>query len=638
MPTTAHDRLRSAPEQREFPLRRKYTRKPSAATARPLSLRREQTLTQANFVRSSSARSRGTTDDSYQEDDGDYLESRPRKKAKRRRTERSASQTTVTQNWRNYREIYGECDHSRVDGGDDSHKADDTTDSDGALVSAEEYNHDLSQSSSTVKMSALNHGTFDYAEHLLSIASSARYPTALNSASSDVGSPSTRPTSAGSGMAFVTPRKPRRTVVPSSETPSTLYLSRQTSYTDLVCQSSPLTERSTNTASAKQRDPLPAAKGRCQTPENLETLGLKVEGDGVHEAARNSARTLQRATTIQDSDDDNIDIHDFESPSAEDAHRERQKNVPISRPMPHLRWATTIQESQAGSEAEELAAGSQQDDYDPIFQQTFDPVMTALDRDAARFGRSDTQFTALPEAASALLAEESGNTFHTTTKAPKALASQNAHSTASTQSEDSQSRETSPGLKGGSKMRTIEPAGNATLSRGLELGTGRAWKTRRRGQTARWLSGGDCIEPEEDSTESAITHEWAGDDVHVPPNSRALDQDGDDVIADSPTSSLHSQVSLEAEQFMEETDRIPQSQISTVMPTQLSRPGSPHGHQPAPQQSVSTIATDMPSSSPFPLPPRTSSGYGLGVATQDFSLPPPPQLSSPVMKSLENSM
>lgn len=622
--TTVHSRLKSAPKQDTFTPLRKSTRR-RRTTAQPLPLLREQTLTQIDFVRSSSHHSRDISDDG-DDDYEEHLQKPPKKKAKRNNKERSASQTTVTQNWRNYVKIYGEENWTLAERDDSSGEVAALLDDDESNVSLENHrfeiadpnddmapagidDHELLPTSAVDGAHDLRGGTFDYAEHLLSITSLARSSKILRLGSSDVKGPSTRPMSAGSATAtaFATPRKNRRTVVPSSETPSSLQLSRHKEYSGDFYQQSPLKERSSNITPAKQSNPFFPERSRCPTQKLFETLTQDVDDSSMGDAAWSArlaftprkpatpvSRSLQRATTIQDSqDDDDLDLITSKSASATEANRVRQKTSLDSEPMRSPKRTTTVQDSQAQSDVEDLEAECEQCDYDPRFQQTFDPVIAALERDAARFGRSDTQFNVRLEV------DESGD-----------KAGLDFQFFMSTQLQQSQSRDGSVELANGSPTREKEEPAKHPYT-----------------------------EPEKDelpqsATTVAITQERYGDDVRFSPYLRALDQvaSAGDVLPDSPASSLHSQLFSESKRFIDysvESGQVHQSQISTVMPTQRSRPNSAHGCQLTLQQSASTMTINTLSSSPFPLPPRKSSEAGLGAETQDFSLPPPPQFSSP---------
>ena len=216
-------------------------------------------------------------------------------------------------------------------------------------------------------------------------------------------------------MRFETPRKVRFTEVPSSQTPPSSKLSTQSSIRCEDLQRSPLKERSDNILTG--RSILRSPESQNVSMRMLERIRLRsirkvpsedamkvaatmnnpvLETDGVEDSEEAEMElqpaNLQRVTTIQDSQ---TEISG--SASIEIADGVRQPSWKLLR-------VKTVQDSQyedidfqLDDEVQQYGShdGNDQDEAeyfeDDAEQATFDPANSALDRDAARFGLTQTQ-------------------------------------------------------------------------------------------------------------------------------------------------------------------------------------------------------------------------------------------------------
>lgn len=215
-----------------------------------------------------------------------------------------------------------------------------------------------------------------------------------------------------------TPRAAHLAEIPSSQTPPSTRRSNRSGVQQLAIQRSPLKERSTNiqvavlarqssqsqNISMKMLEKIRFATRQVPLndtrPHRTEMYLASPDREPV-EAARFSpakpAPTLQRITTIEDSQ------AEVESdPSDSLAQSPVEDHV---KPKRSLKRVSTVQDSQyeeldldhddeakrgMGDTLEEYDDCQSRDDEND-FQATFDPVNSALDRDAARFGWTQTQ-------------------------------------------------------------------------------------------------------------------------------------------------------------------------------------------------------------------------------------------------------
>ncbi|KAI5369365.1 hypothetical protein Slin15195_G002420 [Septoria linicola] len=688
MPTTSsHTRIARAPQQKRFAAQRTFKRQKSRHSL-PL-LREQSTLTQIDWVRSSSHTDweHLTEESDYSEnDDSDFAEMPPRKRRRTYGRGRPMKQTTVTQNWRDFVRTSSSPPHEDddqvcvVDSDDDGRTGQDCAGYSKTTSSGNNKNVDLdvdldvAHGSHDVTSGAEKtgqDGTLDHAEYLLSIASSQQSRQPLHLGSSDNERASARPTPASSTKAYKTPQKPRRTVVPSSETPSSIHLSDEKTARSPCTQRSPLKELSNNVQSRKQHSrtskqsqahpsQLHSTQRRLTQQENeqsdaLNDIKISKLDFAARRPARAGTRTLQRVTTIQDSEDDEPGDLDLIDDAVHFDPEEQQDWLAPGRPTRSLRRTTTVQESQLESEAEGLepettaASGLFEADnmpatYDPMFQQTFDPVSMALERDATRFGRSNTQFTAHVQSVCSSPGDLTPGRRRD--MSPIALghdqSAHGAHFVRSSQDCGDESRRPSE-YREETMLRTVltprEHASHSSLQPEAILSMAPplcCQPTEHMVASPEGSQGPDMqlvlppfaaiVESGEEHFErvpSSIEQDMSGHnsgDERPRLASRALES-----LRNSPETTI-------AGAWEDDQERIPQSQISTVMPTQCSRPNSAHGRPQHSEQRWNPMAfVDTLSSSPFPMPPcdDTQDLYRRNeTQLTDFSLPLPPSFSS----------
>ena len=216
---------------------------------------------------------------------------------------------------------------------------------------------------------------------------------------------------------FETPRRVRCREVPSSQTPPSTTLSRQSLVQKEEAQRSPLKERSWNVQAAMPQDMSPEPQhvtmkmlervrlATRKVPLNDTTPSAKASEFPLSSQVASSetkqvpveprARPLQRAATIRDSQSEDFDLSNTTTITASP-----------TRPTRTLKRVTTVQDSQyddadlssdnetatyqpshASDDEEQLIECCEGDDEEA----TFDPANSALDRDAGRFGWTQTQ-------------------------------------------------------------------------------------------------------------------------------------------------------------------------------------------------------------------------------------------------------
>ncbi|KAM3419341.1 hypothetical protein BST61_g5273 [Cercospora zeina] len=242
--------------------------------------------------------------------------------------------------------------------------------------------------------------TFTHARHLLLTASSPQSRKAFqlgSSDESDAETPGTRPTTASPAVLLNTPRRHRRTEIPSSQTPPSIHLSSSSHIPNHHDRLSPLQERSLNSCVAKSpsttlsspetssgRHELDPTNWHSDTGEDPDVDIWTTRPILTPRKQRKSEVPIRKRQAVQKNDDDEARYSDSES--EQPSHR-----------------SILAQESQDGHNTEDLeitddgdvdAANMLTGTYDPMFQDTFDPTAAALERDASRFGQDATQSAA----------------------------------------------------------------------------------------------------------------------------------------------------------------------------------------------------------------------------------------------------
>ncbi|KAK4508409.1 hypothetical protein PRZ48_002147 [Zasmidium cellare] len=355
---TTYSRIAPAPRQTRL----------SARRARPLThrrdsppklQRRQSTLTQIDYIRSDGV----IPNSSDEEEESEYEETQPKKKVrlsggkKNNKDEgRKPDQSTLTQKW----------DWKAMAAARDSQESEDDLD----MMDEGNVVQDTFSQLEPQKSKARGH-TQTQSELLLSAhldsdsdteASTQMPKRVAFAASSDVEKLSTRPTTADSTTHPKTPQRPRRTVIPSSETPSSLKLSRHSPKQHEMYERSPLGERSSNMPSLKRsRSPELGTKDDTETPAKISPLD-----EGPTEPAsvstwkatlaitpkKNSEprkRQLQRITTIQESDASDLEIDVSPIQSKTEPVAAPAPAQPIQRRQRSLQRVTTIQDSEENS-------------------------------------------------------------------------------------------------------------------------------------------------------------------------------------------------------------------------------------------------------------------------------------------------
>ncbi|KAF2485711.1 hypothetical protein BDY17DRAFT_294118 [Neohortaea acidophila] len=391
--------------QQNLPIKRRYIRR-KAPTLFPSSTDIQTTLTQCDFgVPSSNSR-----EDSDIPSDDELESSRPKKRAKTRAKfgKREADQSTMTQFDRG---LLPQLLRRSRSAGVGSGKMEVWEDDDFAWWGSEV---DRGPQQTTAFLDGANEET-DHADQLASEILETS-PTRIESSQWDELGPERRPS--GAPTELHTPRKVRFTrEVPSSQTPPSAKSSAPMSTPRRVWQTSPLKERSANIAARVTKSVSPESQNTTMkilerirfrsrngpvtggivtkpSPQRVPSSQERVEASCSPSPLR-PARTLHRVTTIQDSQLD------------EDSSLEVTYSHHTSKPTPKMTRTVTVQDSQAEDlDLDDLDdineahlthkwnsyedAHTASDDLGPA---TYDPAYSALDRDAARFGQ--TQATQL---------------------------------------------------------------------------------------------------------------------------------------------------------------------------------------------------------------------------------------------------
>ncbi|GIZ39907.1 hypothetical protein CKM354_000326900 [Cercospora kikuchii] len=436
MPVSKHVRIARAPRQQKF-LPRRTSIRPRRPRVSASSLHDQSTLTQIDFVQSTpqpSAKDSSNFSDEEASDYNDNFDMPPKKR--RKMYDKTLKQTTVTQNWR---------DFVRPDSTEpaDLDVSPESNDERGEMHQQERESSAAMKPETKLHQSERKHfpsvdhlsrgktpsqATFDHARHLLSIASSPQSRQDLLFGSSDKSDdevPSTRPTTASSAASLKTPQRPRRTEIPSSQTPSSIHLSRSGKNSTHQDRLSPLRERSINLQTTTQPEHAPHLLDDSFEGHELEQTTRHDEpeedfGRGVWTARhiftpekhRRAKGLSPKKRASQDYETGIDDSGDSESDHPLDGTIDERTRDTLPEGLPHAsarfsRRSTLVQESQDGYHLEdediaEWRLGNSDVDgadimtgaFDPMFQQTFDPINAALERDAGRFYQADTPSSA----------------------------------------------------------------------------------------------------------------------------------------------------------------------------------------------------------------------------------------------------
>ncbi|GAB7363408.1 hypothetical protein MBLNU230_g3685t1 [Neophaeotheca triangularis] len=223
---------------------------------------------------------------------------------------------------------------------------------------------------------------------------------------------------------FQTPKKARFTEIPSSQTPCDARLSTQRSRKTPVPQRSPLKDRSTNIISNKSspskiagkslelftRGAMPTHEAALNDVQQAVPEMLEIP-ESSQQGSAEQAKSPSRGHRPQSNELDRIE-EDSQTENAATASspphlppRDDQSPVPDS-PVRKLKRVNTVEDSQPDeldlaaidtdatqSEAEsEFQPNSREDeDWEDMGPNTYDPLAAALDRDAARYNQTETQ-------------------------------------------------------------------------------------------------------------------------------------------------------------------------------------------------------------------------------------------------------
>ncbi|KJX99761.1 hypothetical protein TI39_contig352g00020 [Zymoseptoria brevis] len=622
---STHQRLAPAPKQSRIPGTRRTLR---SGQTRPslLALKKQSTLTQLEFGDLPSS-SRRTVSDSEKDEceEEDIAESRPKKKRKLKDTPRATDQSSLTQKWSDV-EISKMRYGSEQKGNRWSNpvvikdfNGGDTRDTQAIAMDLREVVEETPLSSQRIPDSEPSSSAQSVHEEYTVHPSSPGHET-------------TRPTTANSAMTFKTPQKILKTVIPSSNTPSSVQLSVHRSGAWLDFARSPLKERSCNRrvldksqsyVTAREspsplKQPLKVSSARrlarTNTIHDSESDDSNIEEDAEDVTLvlppapdlNPESRTLKRTITVQDSDDD-LDMEDLDDDLGEDNDNDANNDGDDGEDADD---DSTVVEDDL----------NQQNTYSASnYPQTFDPVSAAMERDAARFGNGPTQletqyvsFYDHPDDDDEAPVVEDDEEIEFVAESPIAgvilEASQEIEDVAET-------------------SRNEDHALSAVMSGDLD----KPIQIQDSNEDDRDAAELPSI-PGSQLLETANSHENHDqhDDHHDTSLRQHAEPNADDEANDSlPSSPTHPRPSL----------------VSTVMPTQWTtsdRRNSGQRSAPISPQKSYNWAGNTLSSSPFPMPPWTFSnpdektGDAGGVRrpeTQfdslvDFSLPPPPPLSS----------
>ncbi|EME88150.1 uncharacterized protein MYCFIDRAFT_169829 [Pseudocercospora fijiensis CIRAD86] len=622
----------------------------------------KSTLTQLDFIATSSSpynptrgRSIFSIPTDSADDDPDFDEPQPKKKQKTtaqasgkrsqqkraKNAMREHDQSTMTQCWK-LLDYARDSDESDGDGDDDE-----DVDLVAAMLHPPSPDHKSSEralragpASDTLDQAALLSGKIgDGASDSESQMTSSPPPRLYNhpalTASSDHGSDTTRPTTAGSDQHPQTPRKGLPVVIPSSQTPSSITLSVHERPQDRgVYQRSPLKDRSTNVSPLKcpagsspsSKAPDKSAPIQPQNEANLAIEKGSMQPLWISRVActpKKETKHLERTATIQDSEEGDMD---FNSPG---------KAVRVTA------RATIVQESQLESDMIELDATTDDEDYDQhdindlksedndempehtyyslMQQSTFNPVDAALDRDANRFGITATQLSTQVQAKTQKVQSHSkGDGIVEDFKEPdEDETSEKAAATGAGLKKLEiekvnivvrKHREPSPEL-GESRPRSIKVEKN--VHEDAEVVPSSQPQEKKQ------------LFPETKPTPSRLTHDRLGDWTEAANTNAGLTQ------AASGSGDIAPVKIMAPPAGRGQTQSHP-SQVSTVVPSQQSGPNSVDSLPHMPPRTTVPPPTETIPSSPIPLPPWADDDNGVRMNTEtqltDFSLPRPPSL------------
>ena len=357
MPENAYRHSSPAPSQVKFPPKRRLARMRSAVSSGRG--KRQSTSTQLDYVSSSNGSNYGI---SALSDNSEFEESRPTKRRKKStRSSKEAIQSTLTQNW-------NQLDETRI-----VYETDDEVRSifsDDQLGNVADIDLGRDEEAQLSRVTKANDTTTDLREDTRS-SLKASSKAKLN----------THPTTADSSTQPSTPRKENTAEIPSSETPASIKLSGNRFERQTLYSVSPL----------KQKNP------------NIQLLRQP------HRTSFDPPKSLDFYT--QDDLDVTSVVH-LTQPA--ESHTNHQLREPARNVLPtqklcfeekKLERVNTIPDSQSDLTLESLEAGTDDETNNPStleeaydfehrqpFQQcTYDPVTAALELDAGRYGRTQTQ-------------------------------------------------------------------------------------------------------------------------------------------------------------------------------------------------------------------------------------------------------
>lgn len=356
---TTYSRITPAPRQTRLASRRSLpvTRRRDSP---PVLQKRQSTLTQIDYIRSDGA----IPNSSDEEDVSEFEETQPKKKARLsgdvEAKGRTPGQSTLTQKW----------DWKAMAAARDSEESDNN------LNMLDDEETEQEEEIQPKHKKPISKGHTQTQSELLLVAhlddesdseARAQFPEQVAfAASPDVEKLRTRPTTAVSttnpNPNPKTPRRPRRTEIPSSETPWSSKLSSHSPKQRAVFERSPLKDRSSNVPSLKRsrsptlgkkhnedgKEQVPPAEGTQNSSGEAAicnaTLAITPNKDSVL-----GKRQLQRTTTIQESDASDLELELSPVQCKLEPISSCARPQAVQRQRPLLQRVTTIQDSEDNS-------------------------------------------------------------------------------------------------------------------------------------------------------------------------------------------------------------------------------------------------------------------------------------------------
>lgn len=356
---TTFSRIEPAPRQTRLSSRRSLPlthRRDSP----PKLQKRQSTLTQLDFIPSDDTPSITIPNSTDDEEESEYEEMQPRKKPRlsggKKGKARDPGQSTLTQKWDVKAAMAARRDFQDSD--DDVMIVEDEEQEQKQIKPRRPKSKGHTQTQSELFLS----GVMDSDPESDSQASPLPQKRVAFAPSSDAGKVSTRPTTAGSASNPQTPQRQRRLEIPSSETPSSLKLSKHSPKQHKMYERSPLKERSSNVPSLKRsRSPsvekkaddggkpkaVPAGEtGDENTEEQPWTATLAITPKKDPEPRK---RQLQRVSTIQESDHSDMEIDLSPIQQKTEVEPAPPSQEPVQRKRRSLQRVSNIQDSEENS-------------------------------------------------------------------------------------------------------------------------------------------------------------------------------------------------------------------------------------------------------------------------------------------------